>query len=305
MPELPEVTVYVEALRRHVEDRVLERARIRSPSLLKTWDPPLGEAEGRRVVGVRRIGKRVVWEMEERLFLVFHLMITGRMRWKERSVAVPRKVGLAAFDFPHGAILLTEAGTKKRASLHVVRGEDRLADFDAGGVEPLESDLETFRRALVRENRTLKRALTDPRIVSGVGNAHSDEILLRAGLSPLKRTGQLDPGETERLHGATREHLTRFSELLREEIGQAFPDRITAFHPRMEVHGRFGEPCPRCGAPIQRIVYAERETNYCPECQTDGKVLKDRAISRFLGDDWPRSLEDLEEMGLPGAGDEG
>lgn len=305
MPELPEVTVYVEALRRHAEGRVLERARVRSPSLLKTWDPPLGDAEGREVVGVRRIGKRIVWEAEGRLFLAFHLMITGRMRWKERGVSVPRKVGLAAFDFPHGAILLTEAGTKKRASLHVVRGEDRLAEFDAGGVEPLQVDLEAFRRALLRENRTLKRALTDPRIVSGVGNAHSDEILLRAGLSPLKRTGQLDPAEIGSLYRATREHLTGFTEVLREEIGEGFPDRITAFHPAMDVHGRFGDPCPRCGAPIQRIVYAQRETNYCPECQTGGKVLKDRAISRFLGDDWPRTLEELEEMGLPGSGGEG
>ncbi|NIP56588.1 MAG: formamidopyrimidine-DNA glycosylase, partial [Gemmatimonadetes bacterium] len=190
-------------------------------------------------------------------------------------------------------------------SLHVVRGDDRLADFDAGGVEPLEADPETFRRALLRENRTLKRALTDPRIVSGVGNAHSDEILLRAGLSPLKRTGRLDPDQIESLYRATREHLTAFTEVLREEIGDGFPDRITAFHPAMDVHGRFGDPCPRCGAPIQRIVYAERETNYCPECQTGGKVLKDRAISRFLGDDWPRSLEELEERGLPGAGGEG
>jgi len=305
MPELPEVTVYVEALRRHAEGRALERARVRSPSLLKTWDPPLSEAEGRRVVGVRRIGKRIAWQMEDGIFLVFHLMVTGRMRWKERGLSVPRKVGLAAFDFPHGAILLTEAGTKKRASLHLVRGEASLADFDAGGVEPLEADLETFRRALLRENRTLKRALTDPRIVSGVGNAHSDEILLRAGLSPLKRTGQLDPPEIDSLYRATREHLTGFTRALREEIGEGFPDRITAFHPAMDVHGRFGQPCPRCGAPIQRVVYADRETNYCPECQTGGKVLKDRAISRLLGDDWPRSLEKLEEMGLPGAGGEG
>ena len=295
MPELPEITAYLEGLERTLSGRVLESVRLRSPSLLRTWDPPLEEAEGRRVLAFRRIGKRVVWEMEDDLFLVFHLMITGRFHFKRRGAAVSRKTGHAAFDFAHGTLLLTEMATRKKATLHVVRG-GRLSALDPGGVEPLEVDLETFREAITRENRTLKRALTDPRILSGIGNAHSDEILLLAGLSPLQRTGNLSDAEMERLHRTVKRSLHEWTERLRSEFGDAFPERITAFHPAMAAHGKFGEPCPLCGTPIQRIKYADRETFYCPECQTGGKLLADRGLSRLLGDDWPKSLDELEQI---------
>ena len=295
MPELPEVTAYVEALERKIAGRTLERARIRSPSLLKTFELPISSVEGKRVRAIRRIGKRIVWEIDDDLFLVFHLMLAGRMRWKKRGVTIPKKRGHAAFDFPEGAILLTEASSKKRASLHLVRGEGALSQFERGGVEPLSAGSGEFRAALLRENRTLKRALTDPRLFSGIGNAHSDEILLAARLSPVKRTHQLDDDEVERLRAATRESLLEWIERLRTEVGEGFPDKVTAFHPEMNVHGKFGEPCPQCGAPIQRIVYAQNEVNYCAACQTGGKLLKDRALSRILGEDWPRSLGELEE----------
>ena len=294
MPELPEIAVYVEALERRIGGRVLEKVRLRSASLLRTWDPPLAAVEGRRVVGLRRVGKRVVWQMEDDLFLVFHLMIAGRFRWRKKGAAVPKKGAHGAFDFPDGTLLLTEAATHKRASLHVVRGEDALAALDPGGVEPLEASLDEFAAALRRENHTLKRALTDPRILSGIGNAHSDEILLDARLSPLKRTAQLSDAEMERLWAATRASLTAWTERLRGEVGEGFPEKVTAFHPAMRVHGRFGQPCPVCGAPIQRIVHGEHETNYCPGCQTEGRLLKDRALSRLLREDWPRTLEELE-----------
>ncbi len=294
MPELPEVTTYVEALRRKIVSRPLEQARIRSPSLLKTFEPPVEAVEGRRVKGVSRMGKRIVWELEADLFLVFHLMLAGRMRWKERGVKIPKKWGHAAFDFPDGAVLLTEAGSKKRASLHLVKGEEALSQFERGGIEPLSADLETFREALLRENRTLKRALTDPRLFSGIGNAHSDEILLAARLSPVRRTHQLDEEEVERLWSVTRDSLLKWIDVLRLEVGEGFPDKVTAFHPAMKVHGKFGEPCPQCGAPIQRIVYAENEVNYCAACQTGGKLLRDRALSRILGEDWPSSLDELD-----------
>lgn len=303
MPELPEITIYLDALGRRIRGEPLERIRVVSPSLLKTFDPPLSAAEGREVVGLRRLGKRVVWEMEgrpgedEALFLVFHLMITGRFQWKAPRASVPRKRGHAAFDFPGGTLLLTEQATRKRAGLWVVRGEEGLDALDPGGLEPLDATLEAFRDALVRENRTLKRALTDPRILSGIGNAHSDEILLEAGLSPVQRTRNLSEEELRRLHRATRESLETWVRRLRDEWGRGerFPERITAFHPAMAAHGKHGEPCPRCGAPIQRIRYADRETNYCATCQTGGKLLADRAISRLLGDDWPRTLDELEE----------
>lgn len=298
MPELPEVTAYLEGLERIVLGRTLEKVRLRSPSLLRTYDPPLSEAEGKRVTGFRRMGKRIVWELEEELFLVFHLMITGRFHWKKRGVAVPRKRAHAAFDFPDGTLLLTEQSTKKRASLHVVRGEAALAALDPGGLEVLEATYDQFLTVLRRENRTLKRALTDPRIFSGIGNAHSDEILLRAGLSPLQRTRNLREAETALLFEHIRRWLTAFTETLREEFGEDFPEKITAFHPAMGAHGKFGEPCPRCRSPIQRIRYADKETNYCASCQTAGAVLADRGISRLLGDDWPRTLEELEELGL-------
>jgi formamidopyrimidine-DNA glycosylase len=296
MPELPEITAYVEALERTILGHPLEKTRLRSPSLLRTWDPPLSAAEGRRVVGLRRIGKRVVWEMEEKLFLVFHLMITGRFKWTKVGAAVPKKRAHGAFDFPEGTLLLTEQATKKRASLHVVEGESALADHDPGGLEVLESTLDSFTEALTRENRTLKRALTDPRILSGVGNAHSDEILLFAGLSPLQLTRNLDADQIDRLYRESRRLLTEWIDRLRAEFGTDFPGKITAFHPAMAAHGKYGEPCPVCASPIQRIKYADRETNYCATCQTGGKVLADRGMSRLLGDDWPRTLDELEEL---------
>jgi len=296
MPELPEITAYVEGLERTILGHPLEKARVRSPSVMRTWDPPLSTAEGRRVIGLRRLGKRVVWAVEPDLFLVFHLMISGRFHWKKRGAAVPRKGGHAAFDFPHGTLLLTEQATHKRASLHVVRGEAALVALDPGGLEVMESSLGGFREALLRENRTLKRALTDPRILSGIGNAHSDEILLFARLSPLQLTRNLSADEMRRLYDVARRSLAQWTERLRLEFGDAFPEKITAFHPAMAAHGKHGKPCPACGAPIQRIRYADRETNYCAACQTGGRVLADRGLSRLLGDDWPRTLEELEEL---------
>jgi formamidopyrimidine-DNA glycosylase len=248
------------------------------------------------VIGLRRLGKRVCWEMEGDLFLVFHLMIAGRFHWKKAGAAVPRKGAHGAFDFAHGTLLLTEQATRKRASLHVVQGEDALAALDPGGLEVLNATLAAFAEALTRESRTLKRALTDPRVLSGIGNAHSDEILLFARLSPLQRTRNLTPGEMRRLWDVTCRSLAEWTERLREEFGDGFPERITAFHPAMAAHGKHGQPCPVCGAPIQRMRYADRETNYCAVCQTDGKVLADRGLSRLLGDDWPRTLEELEEL---------
>ena len=296
MPELPEIELYLSALSPRIVGQTLEKIRLRSVSLLRTWEPRISEAEGKQVVGLRRVGKRVVIGLEDDLFLVFHLMISGRFRWKPRGAPIPKKGAHAAFDFPDGTLLLTEVATHKRASLHLVRGEEGLASLDPGGVDPLQSSLEEFRSALTRENHTLKRALTDPRLFSGIGNAHSDEILLDAALSPLKRTAQLTEDEVQRLHDSTRRSLTEWTELLREEAGDRFPEKVTAFHPRMKAHGRFGKPCPRCGAPIQRIVHGEHETNYCPACQTEGRVLKDRALSRLLGDDWPRTLDELENF---------
>ena len=296
MPELPEITAYLEGLERTVGGRVLEKVRLRSPSLLRTWDPPLSQAEGRRIVGFRRVGKRVCWALEGDLFLVFHLMITGRFHWRKPGAALSRKVGHAAFDFGHGTLLLTEQGTKKRASLHVVAGEEGVTALDPGGLELSDSSPADFAAALTRENRTLKRALTDPRILSGIGNAHSDEILLLAGLSPLQRTGNLTPEELARLHRVAVASLEEWVVRLRDEFADGFPERITAFHPAMSAHGKAGEPCLRCGSPIQRIRYADRETNYCATCQTGGKVLADRGLSRLLGDDWPRTLEELEDL---------
>jgi formamidopyrimidine-DNA glycosylase len=295
VPELPEIVAYLDALEARVVGEVLERIRIRTPSLLRTFDPRVSALEGLRVTGVRRMGKRVVLQFEDDFFAVIHLMISGRFQWKEAGAPIPKKRAHAAFDFSNGTLLLTEASTHKRASLHVVRGEEALADLDPGGVEPLEVDLTGFREALLKENRTLKRALTDPRIVSGIGNAHSDEILLEAGLSPVQRTRQLDEEAIANLFQATQRSLTEWVVRLRAEFGEQFPKTITAFHPAMSAHGKFGEPCPRCGAPIQRIVYGERETNYCAPCQTGGKLLKDRALSRLLREDWPRTLEELEE----------
>ncbi|MCG6957613.1 MAG: formamidopyrimidine-DNA glycosylase [Gemmatimonadetes bacterium] len=296
MPELPEITVYLEGLERTILGHPLERARVRSPSLMRTWDPPLSTAEGLRVTGLSRLGKRIAWSMEQDLFLVFHLMISGRFHWKKRGAAVPKKGGHAAFDFPDGTLLLTEQATHKRASLHVVRGRAGLAALDPGGMEVMEASLGQFRKALLRENRTLKRALTDPRVFSGIGNAHSDEILLFARLSPLQLTRNLSAEEVRRLYDVTRRSLEEWTGRLRIEFGEMFPEKITAFHPAMAAHGKHGEPCPVCGSPIQRIRYADRETNYCATCQTGGKVLADRGLSRLLGKDWPRTLEELEEL---------
>ena len=295
MPELPEITAYIEGLERTVLGQTLERVRVRSPSLLRTWDPPLAAAEGRRLVDLRRIGKRIVWQMEGELFLVFHLMITGRFKWTRRGAPVPRRRAHGAFDFPQGTLLLTEQSTRKRASLHIVRGEEALSGLDPGGLEVLDAGLDDFRAALTRENHTLKRALTDPTILSGIGNAHSDEILLFARLSPLQLTRNLEPEEVDRLYVVSRSSLNDWTARLREEFGDAFPGKITAFHPAMAAHGKYGQPCPVCGSPIQRIRYADRETNYCSTCQTGGRILADRGMSRLLGEDWPRTLEDLEE----------
>ncbi len=275
-------------------DRALEKVRLASPFLLRTVSPSLRDAEGRIVTGLRRIGKRVVWELDGTLFLVFHLMIAGRFRWKEPGARIPAKLGLAAFDFPDGTVLLTEAGSKKRASLHVVAGEDGLRALDPGGLEPLSTDLGSFRAALARERHTLKRALTDPRIFSGIGNSYSDEILWRARLSPARRTDQLGDDEIGRLHEAVRATLLEWTERLRAASGDAFPEKVTAFRDGMAVHGRFGRPCPACGTAVQRIAYADNESNYCPRCQTGGSLLRDRALSRLLRTDWPRTIEELE-----------
>ena len=258
---------------------------------------------GRTVVGLRRIGKRIVWELEGGFFLVFHLMIAGRFRWRETGVAIPKKVGLAAFDFDAGTLLLTEAATQKRASLHVVGSEETLASFDPGGLEPMTSTVEAFGSALQHESHTLKRALTDPHVFSGIGNAYSDEILHRAKLSPFKLTRQLTAEEIRLLHSATLETLAEWTDRLRAQAGETFPEKVTAFHEEMAVHGRFGQPCPRCGTPVQRIVHGEHEVNYCPGCQTEGRLLADRALSRLLKDDWPKTLEEMERRRNRSSGD--
>ena len=306
MPELPDLTVYVEALERHIGGAVLEHVRIASPSLLRSVDPPASEAEGRSVTGIHRIGKRIAIELQcdsdSELYLVFHLMIAGRFRWKKKGTRVPRKGGHAAFDFgpsaagvSGGSLMLTEASTKKRASLYLVRGADGLREHDPGGREVFDCSVADFRAGLATGNHTLKRALADPHLFSGIGNAYSDEILHRARLSPVKLTHALAPDESQRLFEATREVLGEWIQRLRAENGDGFPDKVTAFRPEMAAHGRFGEPCPDCGALIQRIRYADNETNYCAPCQTGGKLLADRALSRLLKKDWPRSLEEMEE----------
>jgi len=294
VPELPDVTVYIEHLERRVRGRPLERVRIAGPSLLRTVDPPLASAQGRRVTGLRRLGKRIAFGLEGDLFLVIHLMVAGRLRWRKGGAAIPRRLGHAAFDFPEGTLLLTEAGTRKRASLHVVQGEAALREHDPGGLEVLEADLPAFRERLLCESHTLKRALTDPRLFSGIGNAYSDEILHAARLSPVRLTGRLGEDEIGRLWRAARETLASWTERLRAEAGEAFPEKVTAFREGMAVHGRFRQPCPACGAPVQRIAYAENETHYCAPCQTGGRLLADRALSRLLRQDWPRTLEELE-----------
>jgi len=302
VPELPDVTLYVEQLARRVVGATLERVRVASPNLLRTARPPLGEAEGRRVLGVRRLGKRIVLELEDELFLVFHLMISGRLHWKEERPRAatgrpkPPPRGLSAvLEFSTGTLTLTEASTRKRASLHFVPGESDLAALDPGGIEPLAATLAGFREALVRENHTIKRALTDPRLFKGIGNAYSDEILHRARLSPLALTSKLSGDEVKRVYESTRAVLEEWTARLREQTGDEFPEGVTAFRPEMAVHGRYKKPCPVCGSPVQRIVYAENETNYCARCQTGGRLLADRSLSRLLHQDWPRTLEEWEE----------
>ena len=292
MPELPDIVVYVESLERRVVGRTLEQVRLKSPFVLRTAVPPLTDVVGKRVLAVRRIGKRIALVMEGELFVVLHLMIAGRLRWIEAG-GKPPATALATFHFANGTLAFTEAGTRKRASLHIVRGGNAVAAFDMGGLEVLDADPDAFRERLLRENHTLKRALTDPRLFSGIGNAYSDEILHRARLSPIAQTHKLDPGEVLRLYASARSVLTEWTLRLREEAGSGFPTKVTAFRPQMAVHGRFGEPCPDCGAPVQRIVYAENETNYCARCQTGGTILADRALSRLLKSSWPRSIDEL------------
>jgi formamidopyrimidine-DNA glycosylase len=293
MPELPDITLYIEALERRVVGQRIEAIRVRSPFLVRTYDPPLSAIEGKTVREIRRLGKRIVFGFEDDLWLILHLMIAGRLHWKDRGAKFPGKGGLAAFDFPNGTLLLTEAGSKHRASLHLVRGVDALREHDPGGLDVFAATINEFAAALRRENHTLKRALTDPRIFDGIGNAYSDEILHRAKLSPFALSRKLPDEEVDRLFAATKEVLREWIERFRQQVGEGFPEKVTAFRPEMAVHGKFGKPCPVCGAPVQRIRYADNETNYCPRCQTEGRILADRSLSRLLKDDWPGHLDEL------------
>jgi len=294
MPELPDIVVYIEALQARILGQPLERLRLASPWVLRTFDPPVSALEGQPVERLERIGKRIVMGFPSELFLVIHLMVAGRLRWRDPGTVVPRKRGLAAFDFPDGTLLFTEESMRKRASLHVVRGRADLAEHDRGGVEPMDMTVEDLADSLRSERHTLKRSLTDPRLISGIGGAYADEIMHRAGLSPIVMTDRLDDTQVRSLHEATRTVLEEWTNRLRTEVADGFPEKVTAFHPDMAVHGKFGDPCPVCGSPIQRISYATRETNYCPGCQTEGKILADRSLSRLLKDDFPKTLDDLE-----------
>jgi formamidopyrimidine-DNA glycosylase len=296
MPELPDIAAYISALEPRIVAQPIERVRLASPFLLRTAQPPVSDIEGRVVRELRRVGKRIAIGVEGELWVVLHLMIAGRLHWRLRGAKLAGRRSLAAFDFSSGSLVLTEAGTKHRASLYVLTGEEGLRSIDPGGIEIFTSDLNSFRNALTAENRTLKRALTDPRIVSGIGNAYSDEILHAAQLSPITLTQKLKPHEWEELFAATRDTIQLWVDRLRAEAEAAFPENVTAFRKDMAVHGRYGEPCPRCGEKIQRIRYADNETNYCAQCQTGGKVLADRSLSRLLGSDWPRTLEELEAL---------
>ncbi len=296
MPELPDIAAYISALESRIKGQPLERIRLASPFLLRTAQPSITSVEGRTVRELRRIGKRIVIGVENDLWLALHLMIAGRLHWRPPGAKLAGRQNLAAFDFPKGSLVLTEAGTKRRASLHILSGEESLRSVDPGGIDIFSSDLNSFRAALTAENHTLKRALTDPRLVSGIGNAYSDEILHAAQLSPITLTHKLRPDEWERLFAATRQTLDLWVDRLRAEAGSGFPEKVTAFRKDMAVHGRYGEPCPRCGDKVLRIRYADKETNYCARCQTGGKVLADRSLSRLLGSDWPRTLEELEAL---------
>jgi len=293
VPELPDITVYIEALASRVVGQPLQRTRIAKPFLLRSVDPPISTAEGKRVIGLRRMGKRIVLELEDALFLVIHLMIAGRLRWLPAGGKVPGKIGLAAFDFPNGTLIFTEAGSKRRASLWLVRGEQSLEQFERGGLEVFDADLAAFTERLIQENHTLKRSLTDPRLFSGIGNAYSDEILHRARISPIKHTRRLSEEEIQRLFDATRTVLVEWTERLRRESKGDFPAKVTAFREEMAVHGKFGKPFPVFGTPLQRIRYTVNDTKYCPRCQTEGKLLADRALSRLLKQDWPKSIDEL------------
>jgi formamidopyrimidine-DNA glycosylase len=297
MPELPDIVVYLECLRSRVLGAQLERIRIASPFVLRSVDPPVADFAGRTTVALRRIGKRIVLGVEGDLFLIIHLMIAGRLRWRDPDAPIPRKLGLAALDFRSGTLLFTEAGSTKRASLYAVRGEPSLTRHDPGGLEPLDASIEAFGGALRRENHTLKRALTDPHVFSGIGNAYSDEILHAARLSPLKLTSTLTDDEIARLHAQTQATLHRWIERLRQEAGPGFPEKVTAFHGEMAVHGKYRQACPVCGSPVQRIVYAQNESNYCAPCQTGGRLLADRSLSRLLREDWPKNLDEWEKTG--------
>ena len=302
MPELPDIVTYIEALRPRIVGERLERIRIKSPLLLRSTDPPVAAVEGRTVQGLRRLGKRIVWDLGDEYFAVMHLMIAGRLKWRPQGAKIPGKLGLAAFEFPSGTLLFTEASKKQRASLHLVRGESALAAHDPGGLDLLTADLGAFTAALTRESHTVKRALTDPRTFDGIGNAYSDEILHAAQLSPFLLTGRISAEETARLYHAARRTLTTWIARLSAEVGDGFPEKVTAFKEGMAVHGRYKQPCPVCGSPIQRIRYADNEANYCATCQTGGRVLADRALSRLLKDDWPRSLDEWEaRMHYPSA----
>ena len=297
MPELPDITIYIDALQPRVVGETVRGVRVVSPAVMRTYDPPYDAPVGRAVAGLARVGKRIVLQFNEGggLFLVIHLMVAGRLRWEAPGKAIPRKVGLAALDFDNGSLILTEQGTHKRAGIWLFSDWEGVASLDRGGIEPLEATADEFAAAITAENRTLKRALTDPRIFSGIGNAYSDEILWAARLSPVKRTGQLSDDEVGRLHRAVVESLESWTRALRDEVGESWPTKVSAFRSDMAVHGKFGEPCPRCGSKVQRIVYSDNETNYCATCQTGGKLLADRSLSRLLKDDWPKTLEELEE----------
>jgi len=295
MPELPDIVIYIEALQKRILDQPLYRARIAHPFLLRTAEPPLAVVENKPVLEIRRIGKRIAIGLEDDLWLLIHLMIAGRLHWRKPAAVLRVRGDLAAFDFPIGSLVLTESGTKKRASLHIVRGVSALREYDPGGVDVLQADFETFSAALMSRNHTLKRALTDPRVFNGIGNAYSDEILFRARLSPVVLTQSLKPEEINKLHHAARETLSDWINVLRRETGDRFPERVTAFHKEMAVHGRYRQPCPVCGSPVQRIRYATNESNYCARCQTGGRLLADRALSRLLKKNWPRTIDKLEE----------